>query len=323
MATIASARAKLRRAVNLGLTRPLVLLSVGVLVPIVLASGVGVVTLALSETPREIVVGVLAVVFATAAFASGIVLVVWLGKRARTARLQSDLVSNVSHELKTPLAAIRIYAQTLEDEEAAADPQLMRRCVSGIVRETHWLEIMVERLLSWRSIPQDRTGLSIVFEPLSLTVKDAADRFDRMVAGGDVRFEVTIDELGAVPHDRGAMSSVLMNLLTNAYKYSRQEKRIGLTLKQEDGYAVMRVSDNGLGIAKHEQQRILEPFYRVIGREHTGAGGAGLGLAIVAALVAAHEGHLDILSTPGEGTRFTVRIPLAAGVPMPRHGEEE
>lgn len=317
MATIASARAKLRRAVNLGLTRPLVLLSVGVLLPIVLASGVGIVTLALSETPREIVVGILAVVFATAAFASGTVLVIWLGKRARTARLQSDLVSNVSHELKTPLAAIRVFAQTLEDREAAADPQLMQRCVSGIVRETHWLELMVERLLSWRSIPGDRGELSIVHEPLSTTVNDTAGRFGRMVAGEDVRFEVAVDDLGAVPHDPGAVGSILMNLLTNAYKYSRKEKRIGLSLKLEDGYAVMRVSDNGLGIAKHEQQRILEPFYRVIGREQTGAGGAGLGLAIVAALVAAHDGHLDILSTPGEGTRFTVRIPLTPGAARP------
>lgn len=310
MATIASARAKLRRAVNLGLTRPLVLLSVGVLVPIVLASGVGIVTLALSETPREIVVGVLAVVFATAAFASGIVLTVWLGKRARTARLQSDLVSNVSHELKTPLAAIRIYAQTLEDAEAATDLKTLQRCASGIVRETHWLEVMVERLLSWRSVPKDRTDLSVVVEPLSHTVQEVADRFVRMVSGAYFRFEVNIEDLGVVPHDPAAVSSILMNLLTNAYKYSRQDKRIGLSLRAEGEFAVLRVSDNGIGIPDREQERILEPFYRVTGRESAGTGGAGLGMAIVAALVAAHEGHLDIVSTSGEGSRFTVRLPL-------------
>ncbi len=310
MATIASARAKLRRAVNLGLTRPLVLLSVGVLLPIVLASSVGIITLVLSETPREIVVGVLAVIFATSAFVSGIVLVVWLGKRARTARLQSDLVSNVSHELKTPLAAIRIYAQTLEEADAVSDPRTVQRCASGIVRETHWLEVMVERLLNWRRIPKDRAGLSVASESLSDTVRDTADRFNLMLAGGDFRFEVNIEDLGLVPHDRAAVSSILMNLLTNAYKYSRQDKRIGLSLRREAGYALLRVSDNGMGIPPQEQQRILEPFYRVTGREHSGAGGAGLGLAIVAALVAAHEGHLDIVSTPGEGTRFTVKLPL-------------
>jgi two-component system, OmpR family, phosphate regulon sensor histidine kinase PhoR len=310
VATIASARAKLRRAVNLGLTRPLVLLSVGVLLPIVLASGVGVVTLALSETPREIVVGVLAVVFATAAFTCGIILVVWLSKRARTARLQSDLISNVSHELKTPLAAIRIFAQTLEDAEAAADARTLHRCATGIVRETHWLEVMVERLLNWRRIPKDRAGLSVTRESLSQTVQETADRFRLMLADEGFRFEVTIEDLGIVPHDTTAVSSILMNLLTNAYKYSRKDRRMGLSLKSEDGFALMRVSDNGVGISEREQQRVLEPFYRVTGQEQTGAGGAGLGLAIVAALVAAHEGHLDIVSTPGEGTRFTVKIPL-------------
>ncbi len=310
MATIASARAKLRRAVNLGLTRPLVLLSVGVLMPIVLASGVGVVTLALSESPREIVVGVLAVVFATAAFTCGIILVVWLSKRARTARLQSDLVSNVSHELKTPLAAIRIYAQTLEDEGAAADAKTLQRCATGIVRETHWLEVMVERLLNWRRIPKDRAGLLVAHKSLSRTVQETADRFNLMLADEGFRFEVTIDDIGVVPHDPTAVASIIMNLLTNAYKYSRKDKRIGLSLKSVDGYALLRVSDNGVGISEREQARILEPFYRVTGREQTGAGGAGLGLAIVAALVAAHEGQLDIVSTPGEGTRFTVRLPL-------------
>lgn len=311
MVSIASARARLRRAVNLGLTRPIVLLSVGVLVPIVLATTVGIVTLSLSESSRETIVGVLAVVLATAAFVSGIVLTVWLGRRARMARLQSDLLSNVSHELKTPLAAIRMYGQTLESGDASTQDIAM--CARGIVRETHWLETMVERLLTWRAVPRDRADLSLRDQSLAETLRLAADRFERMFPADAGQFTAGPLTDRYCAHDRAAIVSVVTNLLTNAYKYSASDKEISLSLSIAGDGAVITVADNGYGIPAAEQARILEPFYRIDDKRRAGAGGAGLGLAIVAALVAAHGGRLDIESAPNEGSRFSVILPLQDG----------
>jgi two-component system phosphate regulon sensor histidine kinase PhoR len=309
----ASARARLRRAVNLGLTRPIVLLSVGVLFPVVLATTVGIVTLSLSESSRETVIGVLAIVLATAAFVSGVVLTVWLGRRARQARLQSDLLSNVSHELKTPLAGIRMYAQTLEELGADCDPETLVQCASGIVRETHWLESMVERLLTWRSVPKDRSGLDLHVGPLEETVRAAAGRFQRMVSSSDGAFTLGPVERCVAAHDSQAVHTIIINLLSNAFKYSPPPRTIALSLRRVGAEACVAVQDRGLGIPRMEQGRILEPFYRVSTTAGGGAGGAGLGLAIVAALVAAHGGRLAIDSAPGEGSTFSVYLPCEKG----------
>ncbi len=309
MSTAASARQKLKRAVNLGLTKPLVVLSAGVLFPVVAATTVGIVALALGQTSREFIFGILAVCFATAAVGSATVVVVLLGRRARTARMQSDLLGNVSHELKTPIAAIRMYAQTLQEEGAARDPAVVRRCADGIDRESHWLEAMVERLLAWRTVPRDRDALTLVVAPLGAAVADAARRFERMFVRGEVAFEVAIDSSLPVRHDAAAIGNIVLNLLTNAFKYTGRNKVIRLTLEDASEGVVLRVSDNGMGIPEADRRRIFEPFYRVEDPARAGAAGAGLGLAIVAALVQAHQGTIAVDSVVGEGTTFEVRLP--------------
>lgn len=158
MARAPGTKGKLRRVVNLGLTKPLVLLSTGVLFPVLLSSALGIVAMSMGESSLELVTGILALCFALTAIASGIIVVVWLGTKAHTARLQSDLLSNVSHELKTPLAGIRMSAQALLLDGEAADPAVVLECARAIDRESRWLEATVERLLSWRTSPRDREG---------------------------------------------------------------------------------------------------------------------------------------------------------------------
>ena len=117
---------------SLGLKGAIVTLSVGVLVPVILSTTVGIVALVIGTSTKELLIGVLVVCFTAAAAGSAVVSVVLLGRRARLARLQSDLLANVSHELRTPLAAIRMYAQTLESGLLEKDPESTRQILATI-----------------------------------------------------------------------------------------------------------------------------------------------------------------------------------------------
>ena len=296
---------------NLRLTRPIVVLAVGVLLPVLLSTSVGIVALVMGETSLDLVLGALTVCFTVAAVGSGVVVTVLLGRRARIARLQSDLLGNVSHELKTPLAAIRMYGQTLQSGIVETEPEMTRQCVDAIVRETEWLGAMIERLLTWRAAARDRDDMDPVTGPLDSLAQEVAARFTRMVLPEETDFRVRIETALPVVHDRRGMGSVLVNLLTNAHKFTGAEKRISLTVQDRDGQVEIRVEDNGVGIPHRELQQIFEPFHRVEPRSGTRPAGTGLGLAIVDLTVKAHGGAVHVDSEEGRGSVFTVTLPAA------------
>jgi len=258
---------------------------------------------------------VLIVSFTCAAIGGAVVSVVLLGRKARLARLQSDLLANVSHELRTPLAAIRMYAQTLESGLLASDPEHTRQSLATIVRESERLEATIERVLNWRALARDRAVVELQPGSLRGAVTDAVERFGRMVAPGEVGLVVEIGTDAPVDHDREAIARVLLNLLVNAHKYTYEDKQVGVTV-QDDGRSVaIAVRDNGIGIPRSELDRIFLPFHRVEADGASRAAGAGLGLAIVRHLVRAHGGEVEVESRPGEGSTFTVRLPLSEREP--------
>ena len=311
MARAPGTKGKLRRVVNLGLTKPLVLLSTGVLFPVLLSSALGIVAMSMGESSLELVTGILALCFALTAIASGIIVVVWLGTKAHTARLQSDLLSNVSHELKTPLAGIRMSAQALLLDGEAADPAVVLECARAIDRERRWLEATVERLLSWRTSPRDREGLRFVSSPLEPALGRCEARFRAMISP-ETPFDVMMESRSNVRHDPNAFESIVMNLLTNAYKYSPHPSPIFLEAVDLEDAVRISVADRGPGIEHRDIRRIFEPFKR--GREHEqGTQGVGLGLAIVKTLVEAHGGTVRVESKVGEGSRFVVTLPTHPG----------
>lgn len=296
---------------NLRLTRPIMVLALGVLLPVLLSTSVGIIALAMSETPTDLVLGALTVCFTVAAIGSGVVVTVLLGRRARTARLQSDLLGNVSHELKTPLAAIRMYGQTLQSGLVDREPALAKECVDAIVRETEWLGAMIERLLTWRSAARDRDDMDPVVEPLEGVAREVADRFSRMVRPEETDLRIHIETALPVIHDRRGMGSVLVNLLTNAHKFTGAEKRISLTVLDRQDAVEIRVEDDGLGVPPHELERIFEPFHRIEPGVGMRPAGTGLGLAIVDQIVRAHGGTVRVESEEGRGSVFTVTLPAA------------
>ncbi len=301
---------RLRR--NLKLTGAIVLLSVGVLLPVLFSTMVGILTIVLGTGSQSVILGVLTISFTSAAVGSGIIVTVLLGRRSRTARLQADFLANVTHELRTPLSAIRMYAQTLQLGLLDGDRDRTRASVDTIIRETEWLEAMIDRVLTWRAAARDRFELDMVCEPIAPTVEDVAERFRRMLAPGEVSFHVEIETDALVSHDPRGISAMLLNLLTNAYKYTGSDKRIALEVHDSAGQVVIVVSDNGVGIAQREIGRIFDPFYRVESEKGTKASGAGLGLAIVRHMVGAHHGEVFVETRPGEGSRFIIHLPIAS-----------
>lgn len=300
---------RLRR--NLKLTGAIVLLSVGVLLPVLLSTFVGILNIVLGTGSQSIILGVLTISFTSAAIGSAIIVTVLLGRRSRTARLQADFLANVTHELRTPLSAIRMYAQTLQLGVLDGDVERTKTSVDTIIRETEWLEAMIDRVLTWRAAAQDRFVLDMVSEPLGPVVDEVATRFRRMLAPGEVSFQVKNDSLIPVLHDKNGIVTLILNLLTNAYKYTGPDKRITLEATDEPGTVIIVVGDNGVGIPQREHGRIFDPFYRVESSRSLKASGAGLGLAIVRHMVGAHQGQVFVESSEGEGSRFSIHLPAA------------
>jgi len=295
----------------MSLTGAIVALAVGVIFPVLSSTSIGIVLLAIGESSREIVFGVLVLSFAAAAFGSAIVVTVLLGRRARLARLQTDFTANITHELRTPLAAIRMYTQTLLLGRLDGDPRRTEESLETIMRETEWLESMIDRVLTWRTSADDRDLLEMRRTPLVESVRGAIKRFERMVPPGEVALSVDLSSTAPVNHDENGIASVTLNLLINAYKYTGADKEIRVTVQDVDDFVELSVADNGIGIPKSEVGRIFEPFYRIDTRLRGRSCGAGLGLAIVRHLALAHKGEVYVESEEGAGSRFSVRLPIA------------
>ncbi|MDD5306588.1 MAG: HAMP domain-containing sensor histidine kinase [Deltaproteobacteria bacterium] len=300
---------KLRR--EMSMTGVIVALCVGVVLPVMLSTSVGIVTLALGRGSGSIVIGVLTISFAAAAIGGVVAASVLLSRRARLARLQADFLANVTHELRTPLAAIRLYAETLMTGRLADDPKRAAQCMETILRETEWLEAMIDRVLTWRAAVKDRAELKKEVASVREAVEEAVARFVRMTPPGEVELSVSIGSDTVVAHDRHAVSSAVLNLLVNAYKYSERDKRIEVGVTDGDGVVEIAVADNGVGMEAKELARVFEPFYRVDSRLRARSSGAGLGLAIVRHEIEAHGGTVGVESEVGKGSRFTLRLPAA------------
>jgi signal transduction histidine kinase len=297
---------------NLSLTAVIVTLAVGVILPVILSTSVGIVSIALGEKANNLVIGILVICFAAASIGGAVTATVLLGRKARTARLQSDFLANVSHELRTPLTAIRMYAQMLQTGRLQEDPKKVEESLDTIVRETEWLETMIDQALTWRSAAKDRVVLELHVEPVADAVKRALERFSLLTAPGEVDLTTEVTTTAPLAHDSNGIVTVLLNLLINAYKYTGEDKRIAVRAFDQDDEVVLEVEDNGIGIPAKDRRRIFEPFFRTDDRLRAKSSGAGLGLAITKALVIAHGGTIEAHSGEGQGTRMTVRLPVTA-----------
>ncbi|MCC6749639.1 MAG: HAMP domain-containing histidine kinase [Deltaproteobacteria bacterium] len=231
------------------------------------------------------------------------------------AQLKSDFASNVSHELKTPLTSIRMYAEMLE-QGIAASPEDQRRYQGVIIRESERLGRLIANVLDFSRIERGTRRYDLVPADLGLIAVEAIETFRRLSEGEAVQIGVELDEgLPLVVADREAAVQSILNLLSNAAKYSRGAPRIEVrSVRRADAVGV-RVRDEGIGIPAGEQRRIFEDFYRAPQAREVGVEGTGLGLALVRRHMKACGGSVELASAVGQGSTFTLWFPLSPALP--------
>lgn len=225
------------------------------------------------------------------------------------AQLKSDIVSGVSHELKTPLTSIRMFAEMLEGGRVA-DEGKKREYHRLIHRESVRLSRLVENVLDFARIEEGRKTFTFQERPLNDAVRSAADAFRAQVDGQDLRLRAEIPAEPIVARiDADALVGAVLNLLDNAAKYGGSPREVELRLARRGDRAEVSVGDNGPGIAPGERGRIFDRFYRGAAARSGPAGGAGLGLTIVRHAIEAHGGSVSVESEVGKGSRFILTLP--------------
>ena len=236
----------------------------------------------------------------------------WLDVRreSRLAEMRSQFVSSVSHELKTPLTAIRMFAETLRMGRST-DHNTQAEYLDTIVNESERLTRLLNNVLDFSQIEQGKKTYHLVPTSLVEVVHTAARALEYPLAqqGFELRLDVE-ESLPVVNADGDALQQAILNLLTNAMKYSGASREIDLRLQRQNGQAVIQVTDYGVGIAREEQAPIFENFYRVLTPESKLIPGTGLGLTLVAHVTKAHGGSVEVQSSPGEGSTFSIYLPL-------------
>jgi len=228
----------------------------------------------------------------------------------RLSAMRSQFVASVSHELRTPLAAIRMFSETLKlDEEV--DRRTRSEYLDTILHESERLSRLVDNVLDFGKI--ERGQKTYRFEPVQLeeVVSKAARTAQYPLERAGFSLNVDVEPgLPPVSADPDALQQAVLNLLSNAMKYSGGSREIDLRLDRQNGHARIQVVDRGVGIAPADQPRVFDRFYRVASDENRHIPGTGLGLTIVAHVAGAHGGGVDIDSRPGIGSAFTMRLPL-------------
>ena len=238
----------------------------------------------------------------------------------RVEEVRRDFVANVSHELKTPVGALALLAETVED--AADDPEAVRRFAGRMRYEAARLTSLVKDLITLSRIQAAEPVPDPVPVGLDAVVTEALDRC-RMKAGArGIELAADIQPGLVVLGDEDLLVTALHNLLENAVDYSPDHTRVRVTVKRAGESTVeMSVADQGIGIPERDRERIFERFYRVDPARSRATGGTGLGLAIVKHVTAAHGGNVTVWSKVGAGSTFTLRLPLQgekAGAPASR-----
>jgi signal transduction histidine kinase len=233
-----------------------------------------------------------------------------VNKQVALARLKSDFVSNVSHELRTPLALIRLYAETLELGRITTQDK-KHEYYSIIRKESERLSALINNILDFSRIEAGAKEYDFRDTDIAELVRNTLDSYRYQIEQQGFALEEQIDSgIPAVKVDREAIARALVNLVNNALKYSHNEKFLGVRLYREQSVLKLEVSDRGIGIERHEQSRIFEKFYRTGDPLVHNTKGSGLGLSLVRHITRAHGGDVEVESTPGHGSKFTLSLPL-------------
>lgn len=233
--------------------------------------------------------------------------------------MRRDFVANVSHEIKTPLTAIQGFVETLllESEDI---PENLRRFLFIIDRHVQRLVAIIEDLLKLSRIERDGERKEIVLAdtPVADVVRTAIQILESRAAEKNIRVDFQCEDSLSVEMESPLIEQALVNLLDNAIKYSEQNSSVEVRGIDRGSEVHISICDQGIGIEKEHLPRLFERFYRVDKARSRKLGGTGLGLAIVKHIVQAHNGKVDVFSSPGKGSTFTLILPKKSSLFMNR-----
>jgi two-component system OmpR family sensor kinase len=226
-------------------------------------------------------------------------------ERAATEEKLRRFLADASHELRTPLTSIRGYSEVFD--RAKDDPENLELAMRRIEEESKRMGVMVEELLVLARLGEGREPERAPVD-LARVVDDTVNDARASAPAREIVLEraETVDVLG----DDHQLRQVVANLLSNAMRHTPSEAQVRVLLSTRDGYATLDVADDGPGLEPDVAAKVFEPFYRADESRARQTGGAGLGLAIVAAIVEAHGGAVRLDTAPGAGATFTVTLPV-------------
>jgi two-component system, OmpR family, phosphate regulon sensor histidine kinase PhoR len=222
------------------------------------------------------------------------------------ARVRRDFIANVSHELKTPLTVLAGFIETLTDVEM--DERQRQRCLALMREQANSMQQLVEDLLTLSALESEQLVNEGEFAVVPLLLAVSSDA--KALSGGRHEVTLTIRDGATLLGSREELASAFGNLVSNAVRYTPDGGRIALEWRVTGDGGEFTVADSGIGIASEHVPRLTERFYRVDRSRSRATGGTGLGLAIVKHVLIRHQGELIIDSEAGQGSRFTVRLPL-------------
>lgn len=219
------------------------------------------------------------------------------------AQMRADFISNVSHEIRTPLALISVYIETILLGRLKSDK--LHEYYQIIYQETNRLTGIVNKILNFSRIEEKKYNYTFVPLDLNEIIDSVIARFDYHLKNKSFKVEVNLDEnLPLISGDKEALYEVLMNLVDNAIKYSKDEKVLSIRSSYEQGKVIVEVADSGIGIAENQQKFVFDKFFRVTDGELQSVRGSGLGLAIIKHIMEGHNASISLTSALGKGSMF-------------------
>jgi signal transduction histidine kinase len=234
-----------------------------------------------------------------------------ISRESETTRLKTEFVHNISHELKTPLTLIRLYGETLQRKENLTEEE-RKESYEIITKESERLSHLINNVLDFSRIDMGKKEFNFTKDSLSRVVEETLDsyRYHLEKKGFKVKEDIAPD-LPEMNFDGEAVASVLVNLLSNAMKFSPHEKEVTVRLFRRNGQAVLQVADKGIGISPRDLSRIFKRFYRAKNEVVSETRGSGLGLTLVKHITEAHGGTVEVESEPGKGSVFSIILPIS------------
>jgi two-component system phosphate regulon sensor histidine kinase PhoR len=233
-------------------------------------------------------------------------------QQRKLTKIKNDFISNITHELKTPIATVSVAIEALRNFDALHDPERTKEYLAISSNELQRLSFLVDKVLKLSMFEKHQVELKEEAVDLAVLVKEVVGsmklQFDKYRAQINVqlqgyRFGITADRLH--------ITSVLFNLLDNALKYSKENPSIGIELKDESEQIFLLVTDNGIGIPVEYHKKIFDKFFRVPSGDTHNVKGYGLGLSYVSYVIERHDGSIEVESQPGIGSRFIIKLPAA------------